>query len=43
MELGEDTAKRQAMGAESRRLAEEAFDIGRISEAHLDLYQYLSR
>ena len=43
MDLGEDTAKRQAMGTESRRLAEEAFDIGRISEAHLDLYQYLSR
>ncbi|MGO3131102.1 MAG: glycosyltransferase family 4 protein [Alcaligenes sp.] len=43
MELGEDAARRQTMGEASRRLAEEAFDIERISQAHLDLYQHLSR
>ena len=42
-ELADDPARRRAMGAQGRRLAEQAFDIQRITEAHLDLYQELSR
>ncbi|HRL21481.1 MAG TPA: glycosyltransferase [Alcaligenes sp.] len=41
-ELADDPARRRAMGAQGRRLAEQAFDIQRITEAHLDLYQQLS-
>ena len=41
-ELADDPVRRRAMGAQGRRLAEQAFDIQRISEAHLELYRVLS-
>ncbi|MGH8814782.1 MAG: glycosyltransferase family 4 protein, partial [Advenella sp.] len=42
-DLAENTQKRQAMGQAGRALAQEAFDIRKVVQAHLDIYQALSR
>ncbi|HLU02453.1 MAG TPA: glycosyltransferase family 4 protein [Advenella sp.] len=42
-ELAENTQKRQAMGQAGRALAQEAFDIRKVVQAHLDIYQALNR
>lgn len=42
-ELAEDTEKRQAMGHAGRALAQDAFDIRKVVQAHLDIYQALER
>lgn len=43
LRLARDSDLRRDMGAAGRRLAESEFAIGRIVQAHLDLYQALSR
>ncbi|MGO1765995.1 glycosyltransferase family 1 protein [Advenella sp. S44] len=42
-ELAENTEKRHAMGQAGRALAQEAFDIRKVVQAHLDIYQVLER
>lgn len=39
--LAEDATRRREMGAAGRRLAEEAFDINKVVQAHLDIYSQL--
>lgn len=39
--LAEDPVRRQAMGLAGRRLAEEAFDIKKVVQAHLQIYAQL--
>lgn len=39
--LASDATRRQAMGAAGRKLAEEAFDINKVVQAHLDIYDQL--
>ena len=41
LELAEDTPRRQAMGEAGRKLAEQAFDIRKVVQAHLDVYDQL--
>ena len=41
LELAIDPGRRQAMGAAGRRLAEQAFDIKKVVQAHLDIYAQL--
>ena len=41
VELAEDPLRRQAMGMAGRRLAEEAFDIKKVVQAHLAIYAQL--
>ncbi|WP_306669767.1 glycosyltransferase family 4 protein [Allopusillimonas soli] len=43
LELAEDGAKRSAMGKAGRALAERAFDIEAIAQAHLGIYDTLLR
>src|SRR5690606_39059953 len=40
-ELASDPARRQAMGAAGRLLAEQAFDINKVVSAHLAIYEQL--
>lgn len=42
-QLAEDTPRRQAMGAAGRKLAEDAFDIRKVVQAHLDIYKSLEK
>src|SRR5690606_3398514 len=41
VQLAADSPRRQAMGAAGRKLAEQAFDIGKVVEAHLAIYDQL--
>lgn len=41
VQLAVDAPRRQAMGAAGRKLAEDAFDIERVVEAHLGIYAQL--
>jgi len=41
LQLAVDAPRRQAMGAAGRRLAEQAFDIDKVVEAHLAIYAQL--
>ena len=40
-QLAQDPVQRQAMGAAGRRLAEQAFDINKVVQAHLAIYAQL--
>lgn len=42
-DLAENTDKRQAMGRAGRELALQAFDIRKVVQAHLDIYQALQK